>query len=563
MVVIGCIWMPLAAAAAPVRIAILPFSIHADKDYAFLQKGIAEMLASRLSVPEKVVVIDPALTVRAAEALRGKSSESLARQAGAELKADYAVHGSITILGESVSIDAVTVDINGSRPALTFFKQTQDLGGVIPQVDRLAEEINTRLLGLAPRATGAQGAAGPPPAAAGRPQAAPPVQPDVHKHPEKLLQKSPFASSQTEEASGQTPSHRLNPAFQAAYGDSVEDNTVFWKSRNYDHMINSIDVGDVDRDGLLETVVATPEKIIIYRFAQGRQETIAEIETGNFLRNISVSIGDINRNGTPEIFVTALTIQLNALESYVLEYDGAKFKPLVEKSRYYYSVVQHPTLGTLLLGQRQASSVSTPFDAPVFEMTWKGADYEPDRQILPGRKASLLGLVYGDIMNSGGDSIAAFDPYDHLQVILPGGKVEWKDDDVYGGTVLYFALPPNAPGDGEQPFYLPVRIRSADLDKDGKNELIVFRNEGGTGRKLGVRRYFKNSRIEALGWDGLALHPLWKTRQLSGRIQDLVVADFDNDGADEILAAVVSKEGAIIFTDARSSLIAYDLSRPK
>ena len=39
-----------------------------------------------------------------------------------------------------------------------------------------------------------------------------------------------------------------------------------------------------------------------------------------------------------------------------------------------------------------------------------------------------------------------------------------------------------------------------------------------------------------------------------------MVGDFDNDGADELLVAVVAKEGAIIFTDAVSSLIAFDLN---
>ena len=545
LIVSIAVLMPFAAAAAPVQIAVLPFTIHADKDYAFLQQAIVDMLASRLSSPGAVVVVDPALARETALALQGKSGEPLARQAGTQLNADFAVHGSITILGENVSIDAVTVDVKGDRPPLAFFKQTQSLGGVIPQIDRLAEEINTRLLGAASANRPADAGGTPRPPAAGSPE--------IHMHPEKLLPGSSAVSPEKKTTPGSA--HSLNPTFQAA------DTGTYWKSRNFSYLINAIDVGDVDGDGMLETVVATPEKILILRFVDGRQHNVAEYDSGRNLRNISVSIGDINGNGMPEIFVTALTLNLNVMESYVLEFDGTKFKRIIEKSRYYYSVVRHPNLGTLLLGQRQGSTASTPFDEPIHELVWKGGDYQPDRRMLAGRKANLLGLAYGDIMNDGSDSFVAYDRFDQLRVITPSGKIEWKDDDFFGGTLLYFAMPPTSPDDNEDPFYLPVRIRCLDLDRNGTYEILAFRNEGGTGRKMGVRRYFSKGHIEALAWDGLGLTPLWKTRQISGRIQDIVVADFNNNGNEEILAAVVGKEGSLIFTDAQSSLVAFSLNR--
>jgi TolB-like protein len=562
MVVCGVILMPLAAAAAPAKIVILPFTVHADKDYSFLQRGIVEMLTSRLSAPDKVVVVDPVSTQKAVEGFHGAGGEDLARQVGAALKADYVVQGSVTVLGESVSIDAATVVINGGRPPLSFFKQTQNLGGVIPQINQMAEEINTELLGLPPRATSAQNAAPTaPPAPA---QTAPPAPADIYTHPDKLLQNSPFLSSGTVTPASPAPARAnpLNPAFEAAPGMQSGNSATFWKSQNYDYMINGIDVGDVDHDGLMETVVAAPDRIMIYRFSRDRQQTVADIVTSRYARNISVSVGDINGNGTPEIFVTAFNLNLDMVESFVLEYDGHQFKRIVDKSRYYYSVVHHPTLGALLLGQRQGSG-ATPLDAPIFQMVWKGADYVPDHQILPARKANVLGLAYGNIMNNGDDSFAAYNPHDHLQVILPGGKVEWKDEKTYGGTVLYFTLPSASMGSSGHPFYLPVRLRCADLDRNGKYEVLAFRNEGGTGRQLSVQRYFSRSHIEALQWDGLGLTTLWKTRDLAGRMQDFTVADFDNDGVQELLAAVVSKEGAIIFSDAQSSLIAFKLKQTR
>ncbi len=42
----------------PKRLAILPFSMNADRDLTFLQKGIVDMLSSRLAWKGKVTVIE-------------------------------------------------------------------------------------------------------------------------------------------------------------------------------------------------------------------------------------------------------------------------------------------------------------------------------------------------------------------------------------------------------------------------------------------------------------------------------------------------------------------------
>ena len=113
----------------------------------------------------------------------------------------------------------------------------------------------------------------------------------------------------------------------------------------------------------------------------------------------------------------------------------------------------------------------------------------------------------------------------------------------------------------EKLFYLPTRTRQADLDGDQKIEALVAQNIDSSNRKLSRQRFYSSSRIMALVWDGLGMTTMWQTRKISGRVQDLVVADFDNDGQNELLAAVVSKEGSIIGTQPKSALIAYDLKQ--
>ncbi len=563
-------FLPAIAAAAPAKVAVLPFTINSDKDYTFLQKGIVEMLSSRLASPGKVEVLDPIATTSAMAEAKGLSGDKLAQAVAGKLGADVAIHGSLTVLGESVSIDAKTLDITGGRQPLTFFKQTNGMGEVIPQINLMAGEINSKLFGVTPQA------AAPAPAAAaagaavavGAGAAASSAPADIHMHPEKLLQNGQVASAEGlppsplvgAAAPVQQTSSTLNPAFVAAPGVQAGGDPGFWKSRSYDHLINGIEVGDVDKDGQQETVVATPDRIFIYRFVQGKQQSVAEIK-GGLVRFIGVNIGDINRNGTPEIFVTAFASNLNALESSVYEFDGRQFAPIVQKSRYYYTVVRNSALGDILLGQKQVSDESIYAD-PIYEMAWKGGEYVPERQVLK-RKGNLLGFAYGDIMQNGSESIVVLDESEQLQLLTPDGKRQWMSEDKYGGTMLYYQPPSKAIGNLNTISYLPIRIRTADLDGNNKLEVLVIQNHDRTRRLMTQQRIFSSGQIEALAWDGLGLAPAWKTRTLSGRIQDFAIGDFDNDGTNELLIAVVTKEGAVIFTDAQSSLVAFDLKPAK
>ena len=108
------------AYAAPVRVAILPFAIHAEKDLSFLQGGIIEMLGSRISYKDQVEVIGKDETRSVLKSIEGLEGKSRALGVGGKLNADYVLFGSITMLGESVSIDAKMVDVLfGRAEALT------------------------------------------------------------------------------------------------------------------------------------------------------------------------------------------------------------------------------------------------------------------------------------------------------------------------------------------------------------------------------------------------------------------------------------------------------------
>jgi hypothetical protein len=76
------------------RVLILPLTIHSEKDLTFLNKGIMDMMASRIS--------QSATVIRRAGLDPDKDPVQIAR----DLNADYVVTGSLTVFGNSASTDA-------------------------------------------------------------------------------------------------------------------------------------------------------------------------------------------------------------------------------------------------------------------------------------------------------------------------------------------------------------------------------------------------------------------------------------------------------------------------
>jgi hypothetical protein len=287
---------------------------------------------------------------------------------------------------------------------------------------------------------------------------------------------------------------------------------------------------------------------------------VVELPENSTRSIIGVDVADINGNGIPEIFVTSLTAFKNSVSSFVLEYNNQNYNEIVKDSRYYFRVVDLPTRGSILFGQRQLVA-SGPFSSAIFEMTWHGSDYEPDNQILSSGSANLMGFAFGNVLNDGQDLAVAYDSSDHIRIFNAAGKKEWSSGEPYGGSMLHLVMPVSSPGDPGDFAYLPMRIYIMDIDGDGKNEVIAVKNFEITDRHLARFRHFSHFQIEALSWNGLGLVTAWKTQKSSGRISDFAVGDFDNDGKDELVAAVILKEGSIVGTEKKSAVIAYDLNR--
>ena len=538
------------SAADPKRIALLPFKINAAQDLSFLKDGIFDMLSSRLSEEGRVEVfsreqIEGAVQAAAAS---GNINEATARRIGSRLNADFVLFGSLTVLGENVSIDAKMVDISGSKPTMTFFDQSQNLGAVIQKINLIAADINAKMFerNQVAAAEKAPEVAAAPPAA----KSQPPPKSSIHAHPEKVLQEDGFITH------GQADDVTTLGIDRSA---AAKSQPRFWRSATFKHLINGVALGDVDGDGKIETLSLAPHELFIYRSEGGAFRKIAEIKEPKSKYLLAIDTADINENGYSEIFVTSLNAHRNLVTSYVVEYDGKNFKKIIDDSRFYYRVADTPSRGKILLGQRPKSG--KPSAGAIYELRWQNQDYVPIDPVNAPRHTNLIGLTVGDVLNNGKETAVAYKENDHFRIIDSSGDTLWDSRERFGGSMLYASTPWEMRGQILNKWFYPLRLVVWYNKAKKESEVIAVKNQDLTGNTLEEFRYYNKTHIAGFIWDGVGLGPTWKTRRLSGYIQDFNVGDFDNDGQDELIAALVIKEGRVAFvSEAKCTIIAYELA---
>ena len=318
---------------------------------------------------------------------------------GQTLAADHVLFGSLTMLGESLSIDAKMIDVSGAKPPVAVFTQSPDIGGIIPSIDQFAADINARVFD--------RGTPGKSVAAAPAPAAPPPSAKDASQaHPETLYRK------------GET---QVSPF--VTRNDLLLRSPNMWKGPNFKYLINGMAVGDVDGDGRSEIVVVSPDQIYVYRFQNDRLMEIAHQDTGFDNYNIGVDVADLNGNGRAEIFVTALNKFKTAVRSYVREFDGKAFVELEKDLAWYFRASDLPVRGRVLMGQK--AQLYDPYRGAIFEMGWDGGAYVPQNPVsTPGRaRINVLGAALGDVQNNGEETLVAVNQGNRIMIVSPGGRI--------------------------------------------------------------------------------------------------------------------------------------------
>jgi len=524
------------------KVLVVPFSIHAEKDLSFLRKGITAMLSSRLTDVGKVVVMDQTVAADIVRDLPAPLTRETAAEAGLKAGADYVAFGSLTVFGDSISTDARFVEATTRTLLVTFNETGQSQGDVIGHINAFAGEVNARVFG---RTAAGSVSAAPAPAAASDT----PPDPDQANPAKKIW------------------SGDGGMRIQAANPDTDEADAKLWRSRRFNMNIEGLAVGDVDGDGANEVVFASENRMSVYRFKDSGFLKVTDIEIELRKACIGVDVADINGNGRAEVFISAHS-EKHYAHSYVLEWDGTTFQTVYDAPNWYFRVVWDPQTNLhKLYGQK--GSAREVVAGPVWTLAWINGSYEPqDRVILPDG-ANVFGFVTSDLTGDGEPNTLAFINDNLLQLSSMGSREEWTSSEPYGGKYKWLITPEEYRA-GQQErrsnpdplpmelFFLPQRILLTDFDQNGRNEVLVVKNEDVTSGIMSRLRSYREGRFENMAWDNVGMRAIWRTRKFSGYISDYNIGDFDNDGHEEVVFAVVKKVGDPMTGESKSYLVSWD-----
>ncbi len=140
----------LAAVTSPreVSVVVLPFEINAGDDMKYLRQGLQDMLSERLS--EAGFTVIPRESLERALASKGLApGDPQAVREGALLTgAAYAITGSFSQLGETLSLDIRVVDPFGLKQPMPVSVSKDGLINLLPAVDELVARMKGDLMGL-------------------------------------------------------------------------------------------------------------------------------------------------------------------------------------------------------------------------------------------------------------------------------------------------------------------------------------------------------------------------------------------------------------------------------
>jgi TolB-like protein len=509
------------------KVAILPFLIHSQENLDYLREGINDILVSRITVEGRITVIDRSQVERALHEERPtRLDEAVAIKVGTKVGADYIVLGSITKVGEYISLDAQLLSITEDKPPLTVFTQTKGIDDVMVKIGTFAEDIGFKIIGRR--------------IATGRSM-------DSGRSPQIIRERGKFAQE------------------------------GFKRSQNLAFEIRGVDVGDVDGDKKNEVVAMDRHNLYIFRYDGEKLTLFQKIEAGYEYDLLTLDVADVNRNGHAEIIVSALVNE--NLRSFILEFEEGKFRKITEKTGWFFRVLEHPKEGPILMGQVMSSQGLPAGD--IYKMVWKKRSFERGPKIsFPGLRgdireldssieANLFGLALGDVRGTGKPDLVFIDTFGHVNILSEDGKDVWRGRDRFGGTNNFYEtkkkkVEPYRPGESP-PYrlYIQGRILVKDLDGDGMKEIIVNKNEFLSGTVFEKTRAYEKGEVYSLVWEENRLITNWKTVEIKGYIADYQVKEVGNSGEPELVVAVVLIEegvGSVFSKKTESNILFFKLN---
>jgi len=508
-----------------VKMAIFPFKVNAQKKSEVLRGIIHDMLKSRISQTGKKQII-------ASEKINELISDSIvetsdkAKYFGKLLDADYVIFGSISKFGSSFSLDATMLNLKSLQEPLIFAAQVHKEDEVIPLIDSLAIKINKNLTKVFNSS----------------------AENNINKNKLTILSNTENSISITHENKALSESTKKI--------EFIPDlDKEFSKVQNLDHYIKGIHYADIDLDGKQEVMLIDNSKVYVYKYLNNQLNLLGKFISSS-MKLLTIDAADLDNNNRSEIYITAFSELSNRLVSLVLEWNKNGFQVLKKNENWYFRIIETSDLNQTLIGQKQG--VNELFSKGIYELAWENNVLTQKKMLDTPSDINFSSFNKGKIISEEPTYVSITDS-NKLNVYDKSGNTLWSGEEYYCESLNSITLKISNRNDRISKFrYINQRLLLKDLDNNNKFEIIVVKQNASPGGRILERfRNYKSGIICALEWNGIALEPKWSTNKISGYISDYAIFDFNGDGKNELVIAVILSQGFL--KKNKSTVIYYPL----
>ena len=490
-----------AVQAAPKSFVLLPFTVNAPQSYAYLSKAVPATMQARLNRPG-------VLEGRSAQTKAASDAE--ARKALSAAGADYAVWGSVSVMGNECTIDVHSVDKAGK----TWSKTAQGpLSGLTATVQQLSSAMGSEAFGVS---------------VAARPGY---MAPSGKGQPVNQMN-SDIVVNET----GQQRVY-LNPQFRYQ-GSGANDGSRLRSQRMKENMVDMA-VGDFNGDGKNEIAVLGDHKLTIYIWEpDGRLKQLGETVISQSNLNFSMRAIDLNRDGAKELVIATFEEDSNRPYSYFYSFKGNKLTQYADRIPYFASVIKTPPhFMPTLVGQGWDSLKL--FSPGVHVMVKSGNKFSLGARLDLPAGATVFNVAWLPGGKDGkGDQLVMLTDDERIKVFQGNGNTLIHTTmERFSGSAAGMDHFKGMPGLGidrnyqlPSKYYAPMRMIAADLGRTGEYVLLLNKPISTASQLFDRYRFFPQGEIHALYWDGVGLGLKWKTRRIRGSVAEIDLADVNNDG---------------------------------
>ncbi len=301
--------------------------------------------------------------------------------------------------------------------------------------------------------------------------------------------------------------------------------------------------GDFEGTGALEYAFSDGARLHVYQQGtSGWREVWAEPSASEEIQLINLDAADINGNGRPELFVTAM--QKGKVFSYVVEYHDGLYQRIAEVPGFL-RVMQYPGKGDTLIGQDY--DPASFYAGKVKQYTWSDGRYVAGAELPLPEGVKLYGFTYAALGESR-PLLVALDDKNRV-LVYSGESLIWKSPDSYPSVGLSVSKPVTSStavisqsvSDAEkaQKVRLAGRLLGLDASGDGRDEIVLPKNIGDS-----FFGSYTRADLISLGWTGARFEEHWSIKDIPGAVVDYQIIRRQGKSA-QIVAIVKSSKGLL------------------